>query len=196
MPCWVVFFQRTKGSCFLFLFCFVLIVHLLPEIFIHTMFSFFFFKCSMLLQLGWQRTWFIVHTWHLAATEDRASPECCSPGQGTNRNCFSYEPGGALRGGLGDWRVMEVRYRLEGVISSHLESRSRASVPGLRGCAGYLSWASPQPSFTLWPYITSLQLTAWCRGFYRERGQDYSWSSMIISKEKKLNFINFVGRQS
>lgn len=46
------------------------------------------------------------------------------PGQGTNRNCFSYEQGGALRGGLGDWRVMEVRHRWEDVISSHEESRS------------------------------------------------------------------------
>lgn len=169
---------------FSFVFCFVLIVHSLPETFIHTMFFFLNVLCFFSWDGRGHDLLFTHDTWLQLRTEP--AQNAAGPGQRTNRNCFSYEQGGALRGGLGDWRVMEVRRRLEDVISSHVESRSRARVPASVGVQASFPGALPTSFHIFSLYITSLlQLTAWYRSFYGERGQDYSWSSMIISKEKK-----------
>lgn len=117
-------------------------MHSLPETFIHTMFFFLNVLCFFSWDGRGHDLLFTHDTWLQLRTEP--AQNAAGPGQRTNRNCFSYEQGGALRGGLGDWRVMEVRHRLEDVISSHVESRSRASVPASVGVQA--SFPGPLPT--------------------------------------------------
>lgn len=188
-----------------FLFCFVLIVRSLPETFIHTMFFFFLNVLCFFSWIGRGHDLLFTHdTW----LQLRASPECCRSRAGDQQELFqlwarrgSQRWSRRLEGDGGQTSMGRCYQQSRGVQKSSAPPASvgvRASVGVWASMDVQASFPGPLPNllslFGL--YIPSLlQLTAWCRGFYRERGQDYSWSSMIIPKEKKINFINFVGRQ-